>query len=514
VGRLDVGRVIVIGAGNAGLCAALAARAAGAEVVVLEAAPQQSYGSDSYFSGGLFRVAYDSLQEIERIVGPMGLEGAEGIGDFAAYPAADFLSDWGRVTGYRTDPDLSAVIVEQSQDALSWLAAVGVPFRSPIVVDGSGHARHSRPGWHGGFIEAAAAGPGLTDALLGLTAKADARIRYGTTAVSLERAEPADSAGESGGWTVQCRTDQGGTASFPAQAVIIASGGFQADAEWRTRVLGRGWDLAKVRGSRHNTGGGIKAALAIGAASHGNWSGCHAVAWSVGSGVAGRRDANHVFERESHPFGVTINVNGRRFIDEGSDFGAYTYAKYGREILAQPGQTAWQIFDAKASDLQTSEYRYKNPEAARATGWTLTELAARLAGRGVDTGQFVATVQEFNRAIDESMAFSPYVRDGRRTSGLAIDKSNWAVAIDTPPFEAYEVTCGITFTFGGLQVDTSARVLDIGGNPLPGLYACGEAVGGLHYFNYASGTGLTSGTVLGRIAGRAAACCAAEAEPA
>ncbi len=491
--------VVVIGAGNAGLSAALAARAAGAAVVVLEAAEQESYGSDSYFSGGLFRVAYDSLHEIERIVGPMGLDGAAGVDDFAAYTEADFLSDWGRVTGYRTDPELSALIVEQSQDALRWLASIGVPFRSPIVVDGSGRARHSRPGWHGGFIEAAAAGPGLTDALLRLADKTGARICYGRTAVAL------DPAPDGHGWTVQCRATENGTTPFPAKSVVIASGGFQADAEWRTRVLGPGWDLAKVRGSRHNTGAGIKAALAVGAASHGNWSGCHAVAWSVGSGDAGRRDANHVFERESYPFGVTVNSGGRRFIDEGSDFGAYTYARYGREILAQPGQTAWQLFDAKASDLQTSEYRYKNPEAARVTGATLAELAGRLAGRGVDAGQLVATVAEFNGAVAPAVPFSPYVRDGCRTTGLAIDKTNWAVALDTPPFEAYEVTCGITFTFGGLKVDTAARVLDVAGNPVPRLYACGEAVGGLHYFNYASGTGLTSGTVLGRIAGRGAA---------
>src|SRR5215470_1011396 len=348
--------VVVIGAGNAGMCAALAARAAGADVIVLEAAAKDAYGSDSYFSGGLFRLAYDSLTQIERITGPMGLEGVKGVEDFAAYPQADFLSDWGRITGYRTDSELSAVIVEQSLDALSWLAQIGVPFRSPIVVDGSGRARHSRPGWHGGFIEAAAAGPGLTEALLSLAENADARISYGTTAVALEQVS------DQPGWTVRCRSAGGGSTTFPAQTVVVASGGFQADAEWRARVLGPGWDLAKVRGSRHNTGGGIRAALAAGAASHGNWSGCHAVAWSVGSGDAGRRDANHVFERESHPFGVTVNVHGRRFIDEGSDFGAYTYAKYGREILAQAGQTAWQIFDAKASDLKGSEYRYKNPE--------------------------------------------------------------------------------------------------------------------------------------------------------
>lgn len=490
--------VLVIGAGNAGLCTALSARENGAEVLVIEAASAADYGSDSYFSGGLFRLAYDDLREVEEIVGPMGLEGAEGVDAFSAYTEGDFLEDWGRVTGYRTDPELSSMIVAESRPALTWLAGLGVPFRSPIVVDGNGRARHSRPGWHGGFIEAAGAGPGLTEALLALAEKAGATIRYGLTA---DRFAYRDD----GSWQVTCRVRGGGTEVVEGDTAVIASGGFQGDPEWRTRVLGPGWDLAKVRGSAHNTGAGIKGAVAVGAATYGNWSGCHAVAWSVGSGDAGRRDANHVFERESYPFGITVNTNGKRFIDEGSDFGAYTYAKYGREILKQPEQVAWQLFDAQSRDLQTSEYRYKNPEAARMTADSLSELGTMLARRGVNKEQLLATLGQFNGSVTGTAEFSPYVRDGRRTVGLAIDKTNWAVALTEPPFEAYEVTCGITFTFGGLHVDALSRVLDTAGEPIGRLYACGEAVGGLHYFNYASGTGLTSGTVLGRIAGREAA---------
>jgi tricarballylate dehydrogenase len=488
--------VLVIGSGNAGLCAAIAARQAGADVTVLEWADEDTYGSDSYFSGGLFRLAYESLEQLEQIVGPMHLEGAEGVEDHQSYDEGDFLADWGRVTGYRCDLELADLVVSNSFETLSWVSGLGVSFQSPIVVDEKGRARHSRPGWHGGFIEATSAGVGLTEDLRRAASAAGVVIEYGVEA----RAANADA----GRWTVSGRRS-GRQVDFTAATLIVASGGFQADTEWRTRALGPGWDLAKVRGCRFNTGQGLRIALEQGAVAHGNWSGCHAVAWSAGSGDAGRADANHVFERESYPFGITVNQEGRRFIDEGSDFGAYTYAQYGRQILRQPGQTAWQIFDQQAEDLMTTEYRYKNPEAARSRYASIEALADGLAARGVDRDQLLKTVQEYNAAIDQSREFSPYVKDGRRTRGLDIDKTNWATPLEQGPFLAYEVTCGVTFTFGGVKVNERAEVLDRNGEPISGLYACGEAVGGLYYFNYPSGTGLTAGAVLGRLAGTSAA---------
>lgn len=491
--------VVIVGAGNAGLCAAIAAQQAGADVTVVEWADEQSYGSDSYFSGGLFRIAYDELKQLEEIVGPIDLGDARGLEDHQTYTESDFLADWGRITGYRCDLQLADHIVSRSFEDLKWVSSLGVPFRSPIVVDETGRARHSRPGWHGGFIEVSGAGVGLTEALLRAAAKAGVTIAYGVQARRIDRDQASRL------WTLTGRRGDGTSVSFTAPALVIASGGFQADTEWRTRALGPGWDLAKVRGCRFNTGLGIRMALDEGAVAYGNWSGCHAVAWSAGSGDAGRADANHVFERESYPFGITVNAEGRRFIDEGSDFGAYTYAKYGREILKQPSQTAWQIFDQRAVDLLTTEYRYKNPEAARLHVATLDELADRLAAQGVNREQLLATIAEYNAAVDESVEFSPYVKDGRATKGLAINKTNWATALTQGPFLAFEVTCGITFTFGGLRVTENGEVLDRAERPIDGLYACGEAVGGLYYFNYSSGTGLTAGTVLGRAAGTAAA---------
>ena len=492
-------RVIVIGAGNAGLSAALSAHQSGADVTVLDRGPADGSGSDSFYTGGLFRVSYQNLGELEAVVGDLGMEGANGIERFSSYTEGDFLDDWGRVTGYRFDVDLAEEIVGESYEAITWLYEQGVPFISGIIVDSNGNARHARPGWHGGFVEVSGAGPGLMRGLLGAAGKAGFTMVNDTEVLEIEPAEGDRSV------KVHARDGDRNRKTYEADTVILAAGGFQADSEWRTRALGPGWDLAKVRASPFNTGAGIKMAMALGGAPHGNWSGAHAVAWSVGSGDAGSPATNHIFERESYPFGISVNVEGNRFIDEGSDFGAYTYAKYGREILNQSEQRAWQLFDARTAEHLMDEYKQKNPYAAREKEDSLEKLAERLTDRGADGAQMLKTIAEYNAAVDDGVAFNPYSKDGRHTSGLAIEKTNWAQALVEPPFEAYEVTCGITFTFGGIRVGADGSVLDAAKKPIPGLYAAGEMVGGLYYFNYASGTGLTSGAVLGRRAGQAAA---------
>jgi tricarballylate dehydrogenase len=201
-----------------------------------------------------------------------------------------------------------------------------------------------------------------------------------------------------------------------------------------------------------------------------------------------------------------VNADGRRFVDEGADFRNLTYARYGREVLAQPGQFAWQVFDAKITGLLRDEYRIK--QVTKVTADTIEDLARKL--DGVDPVAFLDTVKRYNEAVRADIPFNPNVKDGRDTEGVTPRKSNWANKIDTPPFEAYQITCGITFTFGGLAIEPhTANVLSEEGDPIPGLYACGELVGGLFYFNYAGGSGLTAGAVFGRLAGEGAAQAAA-----
>ena len=482
--------VLVVGAGNAGLCAALAASDCGAKVVVLERAPMAERGGNTAFTAGAMRVAYDGVQQLAELMPDLSAKDRE-ITDFGSYGQADFFADMARVTEFRTNPDMVEMLVTRSFETLKWMTEKGVRFlpiygRQAFNVDGRFKF------WGGLTIEANGGGPGLVEALASAVERAGVEIRYGVRATQLLTGDDGAICG------VRIRQDRR-TSDLVADAVVLASGGFEANAEWRAKYLGQGWDLAKVRGSRFNTGDGIRMALDAGAMPYGNWSGCHAVAWDRNAPEFGDLAVGDGFQKHSYPFGVMVNADGRRFVDEGADFRNYTYARYGRVILEQPGQFAWQIFDRKVSHLLRDEYRIR--EVTKVTANTLVELAKKL--EGVDDRQFLKTIEEYNQSIDPDVPFNPNVKDGKRAAQL-IPKSNWANTIDAPPFEAYQVTCGVTFTFGGVRVDGNAQVLDTEGVPLPGLYACGEMVGGLFYFNYPGGTGLTAGSVFGRAAGTAA----------
>jgi tricarballylate dehydrogenase len=482
--------VIVVGAGNAALCAALAAAESGARVRVLERAPEAESGGNSRFTAGAFRCVYDGVDDLRALM-PDVTDAEAANTDFGTYTEAQFFEDMGRITEYRTDPELCELLVTRSRPTMRWMQARGVRFmpiwgRQAYRVDGRFKF------WGGLTVEAWGGGPGLVDRLYALAAAAGVEIAFGARAAELI----ADDAGVHGVVVRQ----EGRTRAMRAKSVVLACGGFESNTEWRTRYLGPGWDLAKVRGTRFNTGEGIRMALAIGAASAGNWSGCHAVGWDRNAPDFGDLAVGDGFQKHSYPLGVLLNARGERFVDEGADFRNYTYAKYGRAILAQPGQFAWQVFDAKVAPMLRDEYRIR--QATRVRADTLEELAARL--EDVDPAGALATLKAFNAAVRTDTPFDPNVKDGRGTTGLAVPKSNWANPIDTPPFEAYAVTCGVTFTFGGLKIDREARVIDADGAAIPGLYAAGELVGGLFYNNYPGGSGLMAGSVFGRIAGAAA----------
>src|SRR5439155_10481185 len=299
---------------------------------------------------------------------------------------------------------------------------------------------------------------------------------------------------------VEIRTPDGGSESLAAKGVVLASGGFEANVEMRTRYLGPNWDLARVRGTPYNTGDGIRTALDSGAQAWGHWSGCHAVQWDYNEPWHGDRKVGDNFQKHSYPLGIIVNIHGERFVDEGADMRNYTYVKYGREVIKQPRRAAFQIFDQKTIDMCREEYRIR--EVTKAEANTIEELAKKLE---IDVAGLVKTVKDFNAAVMADVPYNPAVKDGRGTKGLALPKSNWAQTLDKPPYVGFAVTTGITFTFGGLHITTAGEVLDNEGRTIAGLYAAGELVGGLFYNNYPGGAGLMAGSVFGRIAGRSAA---------
>ena len=482
--------VIVVGGGNAGLCAALSAREHCERVLVLERAPEAEAGGNSRFTAGAMRVVYDGVEDL-RLLMPDLTDDEVANTDFGTYSADQFFDDMGRITQYRCDPDLTEVLVRKSHDTLLWMRGKGVRFvpiygRQAFKIDGRFKF------WGGLTVETSGGGEGLVGSLTASAKKHGIDIWYASPALSILH----DDAGVHG---VRARR-QGKSVNVRAPAVVLAGGGFQANPEWRARYLGPGWELAKVRGTRFNTGDVIRMALDIGAAPKGNWSGCHAVGWEMNAPEFGDLAVGDGFQKHSYPWGVMINADGRRFVDEGADFRNYTYAKYGRIILGQPGQFAWQIFDKKVLHLLRDEYRIR--QVTKVIANTLQELLQKL--DGVDATAALEELRAYNAAVMKDVPFNATVKDGRGTTGLSVNKSHWSNTLDEPPFEAYAVTCGITFTFGGLRINSDAQVISTDGEPITGLFAAGELVGGIFYFNYPGGTGLTNGAVFGRIAGASA----------
>ncbi len=483
--------VIVVGGGNAALCAALSAREQGAKVLLLERAPEEQRGGNSAFTGGGFRMVHHGVETVKTVVPDLS-EGEIANTDFGEYTEEAYLDDLGRVTQWYCDPDLAETVVRQSTETVQWLHGRGVRF-----VPRFGRYAFKHEGkfkfFGGTVVEAAGGGRGLVQAEYKAAEKHGVEIRYNAQAIALLR-------GREGVLGVRVVV-YGAEEEIRSKAVVLASGGFEANREWRARYLGPGWDMAKVRGTRYNTGDGIRMALDIGAQAYGQWSGCHSVSWERYAPDFGELDRPITASRNGYPFSIMVNAEGKRFVDEGADFRNYTYAKYGRAVLEQPGSYAWHVFDSQVDHLLHEEYRSKGTTKVQAG--TLEELVARM--EDVHPGQFLETVRQYNAAIRREVSFNPNIKDGKCTEGLALNKSNWANAIEKPPFNAYAVTCGITFTFGGLKIDTTTRVLDIADAALPGLYAAGELVGGLFYYNYPGSSGLMAGSVFGRIAGREAA---------
>lgn len=484
--------VLVVGAGNAGLCSAASAAEHGARVVVLEKAPRQDRGGNSAMTVAM-RVVAATLDELLMLTPPdLDADGRAAIEErFAPIDADGYYEEVMRATDGRSDPELLRTLATQARSTIEWLHRRGhrwVPSierttMSPVMMAGRGRGYQER-----NFAQLEAQG---------------VTILYEASALDLL----GDAAHGIRGAVV---SHGGKPLRIEAGATVLACGGYEGDPAMRAAYLGRGWDTVHMRGVPFNTGDGLRMAMALGAATQGDWSHAHASPQDWDRPNGGRPSTEQLEEgafswsRYAFPFGIMVNRDGRRFVDEAPDVRSRTYAKLGREILAQPGGAAFQIFDAdvRARGLIPDAYGIGS---SRARADSLEELAVRL---GIAAEPLIETVRDFNAAVPAGATAvpSPTRTDGVGTRGIWPPKSNFAMPLTRPPFEGYKVRCAITFTLGGLRIDPStAAVMHNGGWPIPGLYAAGGIVGGLFTGNYSGGSALTSGAVFGRIAGASAA---------
>jgi tricarballylate dehydrogenase len=476
--------VLVVGGGNAGLCAAISARQESARVLLVEKAEQQYRGGNSSLTMN-FRFPHQNEEQLLALINVdnQTAEGTETLRrSYEPYSEEAFLNDLVRTSDELCDRDLARSLASGAWETVQWLRSIGhcweykpsiLPGAVPVRLKSSGRRlqQHS--------FEVAEQ--------LGVEVKYTCRLE-----------ELVMKGGRVIGADVN---DEGVKTTIFANTVVLACGGYQANPELRRQHLGAAWENVALRGVPYNTGDGHLAAQRVGAIPYGDYQSCHATPQSSRLAphmLPGSNEESQSNSRYCFNYGVTVNLRGERFIDEGQDLPNFVYAKLGKAIVRQPEQIAFQIFDSNtAGFLPRSYFQARNVFRA-------DTLAALAQGLGIDPNGFERTMIAFNQGASNS-AIDLLRLDGIATRGVKPSKSNWAAKIETGPFYGCPVRAGITFAYGGIRIDANAQVLDQDGRAIPGLYAAGEIVGGIFCGNYAGGTGMMSGSYFGRIAGKRAA---------
>lgn len=450
--------VLVIGGGNAALCSAITAREAGARVLLLEHASKPFRGGNSRHTRNL-RCAHD---------GPTSfLKGA--------YPKETYLKELLKVTDGQTDEKLARIMIDESVDAPQWMYKRGVRFQH---IQGTLGLAHSNPFFLGG-------GRALVNAFFNTAEALGVDVVYDSEVLEMDIRD-----GKFHSATVRSRAF---TMEVKAKSVIVASGGFQADLAWLKEAWGEAADNFIIRGTPYNKGRLLKDLIEKGAKTIGDPQQCHAVAID---GRSPQFDAGIVTRLDCLSFGIVVNKNAERFYDEGEDFWPKRYAIWGRLVAGQPDQIAYSIIDSKSINLfMPSLFRPVQADSIR-------DLAQQLR---LDPEKLDQTVTNFNQAV-QAGTFDKDKLDDCFTTGLTPAKTHWARRIDSPPYYAYPLRPGITFTYLAVKIDEKARVIMQDDKPAENIYATGEVMAGnILGKGYMAGTGMTIGTVFGRIAGQEAA---------
>jgi len=451
--------VLVIGGGNAALCAAISARRIGATVLVLEGAPKFYRGGNTRHTRNM-RCAHDAATEI--LTGP--------------YTEDEFWEDLLRVTGGQTDEELARMMIHESKDILNWIVEQGVRWQPSL--GGTLSLGRTNSFFLGG-------GRAMLNALYRTAEQLGVDVLYDAEVKNLEI--------DNGMFLGAELKYNGAHVTARASALVAAAGGFEANIEWLRQYWGEAADNFLIRGTPYNRGSVLKMLLDKGVKEIGDPTQCHAVAIDA---RAPKFDGGIITRHDSVVFGIVVNKHAQRFYDEGEDIWPKRYAIWGRLVAAQPDQIAYIIFD---SSVVTSFMPTLFPPIA---GATLAELAQKLT---LDPAALEKTVADFNAAVRPG-TFDHTILDDCRTEGITPAKTHWARKIDAPPYLAYPVRPGITFTYLGTRVNKQSRMLMKDGKPSANMFAAGEIMAGnVLGKGYAAGMGMTIGSVFGRIAGREAA---------
>jgi tricarballylate dehydrogenase len=455
----DIGAdVVVIGGGNAALCAALSARELGASVTVLECAPSEFRGGNSRHTRNL-RAMHEAPTEVMT----------------GTYSVTEYFDDLMRVTGGQTNQELARLVIGETPNATAWMRKQGVRFQPSL--GGTLHLGRTNAFFLGG-------GKALLNAYYHAAGQHGIRVLYNAEVVALQL--------RAGIFQSGMMLVEGREAEFRAKALVVAAGGFESNLEWLEQAWGEAAKNFVVRGTPYNKGRLLRSLLDSGAEAVGDPTQCHAVAID---GRAPKFDGGIVTRLDCLPLGIVVNRRAERFYDEGEDLWPKRYAIWGRLVAQQPEQIAFAVIDSKVLD------RFMPSVFPPIRANTIADLARAL---GLPPEQLERTVSEFNRAVIPGR-FDHFVLDDCRTSGLKCEKSHWAQAIDAPPFFGYPLRPGITFTYLGVEVNENAQV-HLSGGFSPNLFAAGEIMAGnILGQGYLGGLGMAIGTVFGRIAGREAA---------
>jgi tricarballylate dehydrogenase len=451
--------IVVIGGGNAALCAAITAAETGARVLILETAPKPYRGGNSRHTRN-FRCMHH---------GPLGPL-------VESYTEDEYLADLMKVTGGKTDEHLARLAIRTSEECLPWMEEHGVRFQPSL--SGTLSLARTNAFFRGG-------GKSLVNAYYRTAEGLGVDVLYEAAVTHLEL--------EGDRVTRVDYTHEGMAKSLSPKSIVVASGGFQADTDWLARAWGPAAKNFLIRGTPYNRGVVLADLLDQGIAQVGDPTQCHAVAID---GRAPKFDGGIVTRLDCVPFSIVVNKDAQRFYDEGEDVWPKRYAIWGRLVAAQPDQVGYVIIDAKSLNL------FMPSVFPPIKADTLAELAGKM---GLPADALEHTVAEFNEACGDQSNFHPTELDGVATTGLTPPKTNWARPITEPPFYGYSLRTGVTFTYLGLKVDENAQC-SIGDRPVSNLWAAGETMAGsILGQGYLAGFGMTIGTVFGRIAGKEAA---------